>query len=806
MGTLGSDVRFAARMLLKSPVFTAAALVCLALGIGANTAIFSVMYGIVLRALPYEDPERLVELQLSESSGEYYSAFSPGDYLDLREWSRTIDRFAGRRAMDLSLTDAGLPERIRGQSVTPGFFQVLGVEPVLGRFFYPEGDLAETDARSVVLSYASWQSRFGGDPAVIGRLLTLNDQRHTIVGVAPPSFRYPETAEMWVRSYRNDVPEPPIDLGEDLSAVRRLGYFVVIGRLAERVTPAEVQAELDVLAARLTETGDGEVEPLRAVPLHEVLVGDVRPALMVLLGAVCLVLLIGCANVANLLLARASAREREVALRAALGAGRARLLRQLITENLLLGLLGGVGGLLLAYWGADLLVRLAPSDIPRLTEIGVNSDVLLFTLAISLLTSFIFGLLPALQASRPRLQESLKENGRTTEGKEKKRLSAALVVAEVALALVLLCGTGLLFKSLMRLQEVELGFQPGNLLVMQLNLRDTRYPDSEEQAAFVREATERVGRLPGVTSAATVLALPFSGTAATLRYAVEGQPAGPDDDYSLEYQVVTPGYFQTMGIPLLRGQLLDERDDADAPPAIIINETLARRHWPAADPIGQPISLGGGSFEIVGVVGDVRHFAYDRPPRPEAYAAFAQDPWPFMALVVRTETAPLSLLEPVRAEILAIDPDQPVFDVKSMEQVLAESVEQRRFTLQLLGLFTGVALSLALVGIYGVMSYSLSRRIHEMGIRMALGAARTDVLRLGVNWGLRLVALGVIIGLAASVALNRFIASLLYGTSAIDPWVYLPVTLALVAVAALAAYLPAQRAARLEPSVALRHE
>jgi putative ABC transport system permease protein len=809
MHGIADDLRFALRVLLKNPVFAVAALLCLGLGIGGNTAIFNVLYSVVLRPLPYESAERLVVVE-QRREGEFYSSFSPADYLDMRELSRTMGGLAGRRAANLSLRGAGAPERVRAESVSPSFFRIFGVEPVLGRFFLPQDDPAEAGVRSVVLSYRAWQSRYGGDAAVIGLALTLNGEPHTVVGVAPATFEYPEDAEMWVRSYRYGVPEPPVDLGEDLSLVRDLGYFGVIGRLAEGVTLDVGRAEMEVIAERLREVRGGEAEEvaLRLVPLHEDLVGHVRPALLVLLCAVGFVLLIACANVSSLLLARSSAREREIAVRAALGARRTRLARQLLTESLLLGVLGGVLGLLLAIWGVDALLRLAPSDLPRLTGVEIHGPVLVFALVLSLLTGTLFGLLPALQASKPNLAESLKEGGRSaTEGRRARRLSELLVISEVALSLVLLCGTGLLLKSLRRLQAVDLGFQPENVLVMRLTLPGTRYSEGEQRIAFVREITERVGGLPGVTSASIVLALPFSGTAATLTYLVEGVTAS-DEELATDYQVITPDYFRTIGIPLLRGRMLTDDDNADAPRVAVINETLARRHWPGEDPLGRRIAIGdeSNSLEIVGVVGDVRHFSHDRRPRPEAYVSYYQDPWPMLGLVVRAETDPLSLAAAVRREILAVDSDQPVYAVNVMDRVLADSIRPRRFTAQVLGLFAGVAIALALVGVYGVISYTLSRRVHEMGIRMALGAGQADVLHVGLGWGLKLVLLGVGIGLVAATALTRFISSLLYGTSATDPAVFLATSVMLTAAAALAAYVPAQRAARLDPLAALRYE
>ncbi|HSG82769.1 MAG TPA: ABC transporter permease [Gemmatimonadota bacterium] len=800
------DLRFAVRTLLKSPAFTLAALICLALGIGGNTAIFSVVNVVLLRPLPYASQDRLVVFEDREEPGAYF-AFAPVYYLDLEGAGRSLDELAGHRSLSVNLTGQGTPERIQAQSVSPDFFRVFGVEPAIGRFFLPEGDPAAAGARSVVLSYGAWQTRFGGDPAVMGAALTLNGEPHTIVGVAPPRFRYPASAELWVRSYRYGLPEPPVTLAGDLSQVDDFGYFGAVARLAPGVTLAEAQAELDILDRRWGEQGgrDASQPGIGLKPLREELVGDVRPALLLLLGAVGFVLLIACANVANLLLARATMREREVALRAAIGAGRWRLLRQLLTESALLGIVGGLLGLLIAVWGVDLLVRLMPEAIPRSAELGVDALALGFTFGLSLLTSLVFGLLPALQGSKPDLLASLKEGGRGGSlGLQSRRLRTLLVVSEVAISLVLVSGAALLAKSLWRLQSVDVGFRIENLLVMRIALPDSRYPEEEQMAAFVDAVTERVSALPGVSSAGIALALPFSGMAATFHFTIPGRPE--DEEPTTEYQVVTPDYFRAMGMPLLAGRGITKADDAAAPPVAVINQTLARWQWHDQDPIGQRIAFGSREVEIVGIAGDVRHFAYDRPPRPEVYIPFAQDPWPFMALVVRADGDPALLSEPVRQSVLAVDPEQPVFAAGTMAGVLADSLRAQRFTAFLLALFAGVAFVLALVGVYGVMSYSVNQRVHEFGIRVALGAERTQVLRLVIVWVLKVALAGTAIGLLIALALGRSIAGLLFGVSPTDPVILASVSLLLVVAALLAAYLPAHRAARVEPLVALRQE
>lgn len=811
MDGLISDIRHGLRSLARTPTFTVVVILTLALGIGANAAIYSLLEAVVLRPLPYPEPDRLMILQEKEEGREAYSSsFSPADYLDLRKLSGSFEEVAAFRGLNYSLSGAEGGERVRIASVSPGFFGVFDVAPILGRSFLPEGDPTATGARVVVLSYGAWQNRFGGDRSILGRSIPLNGEPHEVIGVAPDYFAYPSNAEMWVRSYRDDVPEPPIDLGEDLGSVRDLGYITILGRLAAGVTFEQARAELETMPARLAEAaGDDRAVPLRMMALHDDLFGRYRPILVLLLGAVGLVLLIACANVANLLLARSRTRQREVAIRTALGAGRGRLIRQLFTENMIFGLLAGAAGLLLAVWGVDLLVRLAPPGIPRLDEVEVDAGVLLFTLVISVLTAALYGLLPAFRMSSPDLHLSLKDSGwAITEGRRGRRFRRGIVVSEIALSLLLLCAAGLLAKSLLRLLAVDPGFRPESLLVMRIDLSGDKLEEDARASAFVNEVVGRVRALPAVISAGTALALPFSGSAVTLNYSIEGQPATVDDDATIEFQAVSPGYFRTMGIPLISGRVLSEYDDADAPPVVVINEVMARRHWPGESPIGRRLAaLGDGNLmEVVGVVGNVRHFALDRPPRPEIYTSYDQYAWPYLTLIVRTAADPLSLATTVREEIRAIDRDQVVHGIGTMEQVIADSTTTREFTVLLVSLFTVVALLLALLGIYAVISDSVNQRVREIGIRMTLGAQPGEVRSFVIWWGLRMVLEGTAIGILAALALTRFMSGMLYGTSAVDPLVFAGVAFLLAAAAVFATCLPAYRASRIDPVVLLRNE
>jgi predicted permease len=803
------DLRYGLRQLMGHPSFTTVALLSLALGIGANTAIFSVVRSVLLEPLPFSHPDRVVVIE-EHAAGERNPTFSPRDFLDVDEQATTFAVVAGYRSGPMAFSGTGVPERLQTVSVTPDFFDAFGVGPLLGRFFEstPDEDIA---GRMVVLAHGTWENRFGGDRAILGTTLSLNGSPHTVVGIAPPEFGFPDDAEMWVRSYRDGVPEPPVDIGEDLASIRSLGYFSAIGRLAPDVSQEQAAGELDLLAGRIAEFKEpGSDYRLSLVPLLESLVGDVRPALVVLLVAVGLVLLIACANVANLLLARAATRRQELAIRAALGARGRRLFRQLLVESLLLSVVAGALGLLMARWGFGGLLSLLPAEIPRLEGVALDPMVLFFTFGLALLTGLVFGLMPALDASRTDLAGTIKAGGRgTVGGGRAKRTREALVVAEVALAVVLLSGAGLLLKSLVRLQDEEVGFQPEGVLVLRMSLPDTRYPDEPAMAGFVREMLAEVERVPGVEAAGVALGAPFAGGAATMAYEVGGILPAEGEEFASEYQVITPDYFRVMGIPILEGRGLEAADGEGegGPLVVVVNESFARRHWGQESPLGKQITFYDDTpLEIVGVSRNVRHFSFERAPRPEVYVPYLKDPWPFLSLVVKTQGDTRALADPVRRAVLAVDPEQPVYGVRPMVQVLAESTGQRRFTVELLGLFAVLAMALALVGVYGVMAYAVSLRIQEVGIRVALGAPKGRILWMTLRSGVRLAALGLGSGILGALALTRVMRSLLYGVSPWDPGVFSMAALFLAAAVLVAAYLPARRAAGLDPASVLRSE
>jgi putative ABC transport system permease protein len=806
-------------MLWKSPGLTAVAVLALALGVGANTAIFSVVNAVLLRPLPYKDPDRLVVLwgnNLKQGRGQLPVSFP--NFLDWKNQNRVFEDMASYAYNQFVITGRQEPERVRGVFVSTGFFPVLGVRPSLGRTSRPE----EEREYLAVLSHALWQRRFGSDPSIIGQVITLNGKGYTVIGVMPPDFQFPPRdprfqptgtgAELWVTLSSLFTPSP--NLGDWIGS-RSLRGNRVIGQLKPGVTIQQAQAEMDTIAGRLEQAypdanaGVG----VTLVPLHEQLVGHIRAALLVFLGAVGFVLLIACANVANLLLARTATREKEMALRAALGASRLRLVRQLLTESTLLALLGGALGLLLALWGVDLLVHLDTGNIPRANEIGIDGRVLSFTLAISLLTGMIFGLAPALQASKLNLNETLKEGGRSSAGSWRgRRVRGLLVVSEIALTLVLLIGAGLMIKSFRRLLETPPGFNPQNVLTMQIQVSSFQHSQPPQWVAFYRQVLERVAALPGVQSVGTCDSLPPRIFQRGNSFAIEGHPSpGPGQSPIAQLFTISPDYFRALNVPLLKGRYFTEADTAAAPGVAIINETIARRFFPNEDPVGRRLKLGNPESQsprltIVGVVGDVKYSGLDADTEAGLYIPYLQNPVPGMYLMVRTASYPLSLAAAVRGQVLAVDKDQPVANIKTMEQVLAESVAQRRLNTLLLGLFAAVALSLAMVGIYGVVSYSVSQRTHEIGIRMALGAQTGDVLRLVVRQGLQPVLIGMAIGLTGALALTRLLSSLLYGVSATDPATFVVISLLLTAVALLACYIPARRATKVDPMIALRYE
>ncbi|HVF44359.1 MAG TPA: ABC transporter permease [Pyrinomonadaceae bacterium] len=808
MRTLLQDVRYGARTLRKSPGFTAVAVLALALGVGANTAIFSVVKAVLLSPLPYPESGRLLWLrEVNPSNGILDEPASAPNFNDWRAQARSLEAVAAYANTSTTLTGEGEPERVPGVAASANFFPALGVAPALGRGFLPEEE-AEGKNRVVVISHGLWQRRFGARPDAVGQTLTLSGNPHTVIGVAPADFKSPvggpKPAEFWT----------PIAFNFDESR-RRSDYLSVFARLKAGATVGQARAELEGIASRLAQQYPGTNTGWNVAvgTLHERVVGDVRPALLVLTGVVGFLLLISCANVANLMLARSSARRQEVAVRSALGARRGRLVRQFLTESVLLSLAGGAAGLVLAWWGVELLVGLGPGNIPRLEEVGLDARVLLFTLAVSVATGVAFGLLPALSASKTNLSESLKEGGSrgSTAGAGARRLRNSLVVSEIAIAVVLLAGAGLMIRSFQRIQEVDPGFSPARVLTFDFALPAARYKEDAQVTAFVAQLTERVGAVPGAERAAVVDTLPLSGGGNVAAFVVEGRPAPPPEQVQdAEYRVVSPEYFDVMGVRLVRGQLFTARDREGSPAVAVVNEAMARRYWPGEDPIGKRVNLGNPETSpwrmIVGVVRDVRHDGLDKEPYPQMYSPAAQFPRRGMTLVARASADPASLVPAIRRELSSLDKDLPLYNVRTMEQVLSDSVSRRRFQMLLIAAFAFVGLLLAAVGTYGVISYSVAQRRHEIGVRMALGARAPDILRLVLGQGLGLALAGVGIGLAAAFALTRVMSSLLYGVSATDPLTFAAVSLALLCVAAAACLVPARRATRVDPMEALRYE
>jgi putative ABC transport system permease protein len=812
--TLLQDVRFGARMLAKSPLFTAVAVFTLALGIGANTAIFSVVNAVLLRSLPYEEPERLVVVwERFAFSASPRNMVSPANFLDWKEQAASFEQLAAFRDAQMNLTGVGEPEEVAVQRATAELFTTLGVSPVLGRTFAPED--AEPSAPPVaVLSHGLWQRRFGGNPDLVGRTINLDGNSVTVVGVLAPNFRW-SVQVMSGASIASRPAEVWIPFPTGLTGLHPRGRSLsVVARLKQGVTLEQARAEMNAIAARLEQqypefnTGAG----INMLPLREQLVGDVRPALLVLLAAVAFVLLIACANVANLMLARAAARQREIAIRTALGAARLRIVRQLLTESMLLAALGGAVGLLLAYATLEVLVAVSPANLLAGREVGLDAIVLGFTLVVSLATAVLFGMAPALEASRVNPQDSLQSANKGAAGTPRsRRVRNTFVAAEVAIALVLLVGAGLLVKSLLLLRAVDPGFDPDNVLTARVQLPDAKYPEDAQIVAFFTQAVDRVESLPGVRAAGAVQYLPFAGPGASTVFTVEGRPAPPPGEPLLtDVLVVDDSYFRAMNIPVVAGRSFSAQEVTEARHVAVINETLARRYFSGVDPIGKRVTvemaLDPVPTEIVGVVKDVKFQALTEEAPPTVYVGHAELPYSFMTLVVRTQGDPSSLAPAVRREIYAIDKDQPVGDVRTLEAWLASSIAQSRFNTQLLSVFAAVALLLAAVGIYGVMAYSVTQRTHEIGIRMALGARARDVLALVIRQGMAVTLVGIAIGLAVAFVLARAVSSLLYGVSATDPFTYVAIPVLFTGVALVANLVPAWKATQVDPSAALRSE
>jgi putative ABC transport system permease protein len=810
METFRQDLRQGARSLFKQPTFTIVAVITLALGIGANTAIFSVVHAVLLQSLPYRDADRLVTVwERNKTRGNAQNVINLGNFFDWKAQNRVFEDMATFFDLTFNLTSGGEPEEIPAQVATPNLFNILGVNPMMGRSF-TEDDGKPGAARVVALSYGLWRRRFGGDPQILGRKLILNGNETTVVGVMPANFNWHVKAGSMTRK----IAEMWAPWQIDGTMTQRGGRFAsAVARLKPGVTFEQAQAEMNDVGGRL-ERQYNEFNAnwgVNVVPLRAQFAGEIRLALLVLLGAVGMVLLIACANVANLLLARAAGRQREVAVRAALGAGRGRLIRQLLTESLLLAGLGGVAGLTLAWWGVDLFVSLAPPDLLNLPKVKLNVIVLGFTLGITLVTGLIFGLAPALEATRLNLSESLKEGAKSAGGMRASRLRNSLVILEVALALVLLVGAGLLIRSFARLQGVDPGFNAHNLLTMKVSLPGRKYDTAQKRINFFRQAVAQMQSLPGVESAGAVSFLPFAAPHAGTLVEIEGRPKlPPGQGLGTGVMVSDVNYFRTMQVPLKRGRLFTDQEAAEMRHVVVVNEAFARTNFPGEDPLGKRVTIymkdDNRPCEIIGIVGDSKHMNLDAEVKPMSYWPHSELAYSGMTFVIRTQGEPTAVANAARNVIRALDPEQPVGDVRTMESLIGTSVARARFNTLLLAIFAVVALLLAGVGIYGVTAYSVAQRTREIGVRMALGARAADALWLVVRRGMALALAGVAVGVVASFALTRLLKTLLFDMSATDPLTFAGIPLLLAAVALLACLIPARRAAKVDPMIALRYE
>ena len=807
MDALVKDLRFALRSLFKRPGFVAIAVITLALGIGGSTAIFTVVDAALLRGLPYKSPDRLYHLWEKTPKEEFSKReFSYPDYQDYQK-NNVFEGLAAYTGGRVILSGSGEPESVGGPRVSANFFSVLGVDPIIGRTFQA-GEDQPNGPKVTVLDYGLWQRRFGGDASVIGRALTINGESYTVIGVLPQNFQFALRAnDLWI----------PYQPNQNQLTRRSLHGTNLIGRLKPGVNAAEAQSELSVIASSIEkEYNDSHAgTTMRIVPLQEEVVGNVRPILLVLLAAVGFVLLIACANVASLLLTRSLARQKEVAIRSALGASRWRVVRQLLTESIVLSLFGGAAGLLIAYWGVPALVSALPQNqlnaMPFLKTLSLDASILTFSFALSLVTGLVFGLAPALQSSRLDLNEVLKEGGRNTSAGAGHRLRSAMVVTEIALAVVLLVGAGLMMKSLLRLLQTNIGFKTDNLLTMTVVLPPGKYTDNNQIINAHQQLQERVQSLPGVSGVGTVDILPLNA-GNTSRFFVDGDPVPPPGkEIEANVRVVSDTYFKTLGVPMIAGRMFDERDAPGKPGVVIIGKTIADRLFAGRDPVGRKIkytSIQGNGDLIVGVVGDVKITGLDQANRPVLYYPFRQSASPFANLVVRTDANPAALATSVRNEIRNVEPDTAILNVNSMDQMIAQTPASfmRRFPALLISIFAIVALLLASIGIYGVVSYSVSQQTHYIGVRMALGASPSDILRMVLKQGLVLALAGVAIGVAAAFGLMRLLRTLLFEVSTNDAGTFALVTSVLFVVALLACYIPARRATKVDPLVALRYE
>ncbi len=791
------DTRYAIRQLVRTPGFTVVAILTLALGIGASTAIFSVVNGVLLRPLAYPNPDALVRVhEILQKFGRF--SVAPATFLDWRQQNTVFERLGAFNSTGATLVGTTGAERIAGGLVSWDMFDLLQVAPAMGRTFRAEEDVPGKDT-VVILSNRMWQQRFGSDAGILGKSVTLSGTPMTVVGVMPAGFAFMPEAEFW----------RPLALAANPT---RGGHFLaVIGRLKPGVAALQAGAEMKTISERLAVQypENSANESAEVIGLHDNAVAGVRPALLTLLSAVVIVILIACANVANLLLVRASVRGKEIAIRTALGAGRRRLVLQMLSESIVLALAGGSLGLLLAYLAVQPIQTLSAGSIPRVADVSIDGSVLLFALGISLVTGILFGLAPAWQASRSTIGSVLKEGGRSSTASSGRWVRSGLLVAEVAMSIVLLVGAALLLRSFARVTNVDPGFQPDHVLAFRVALPGLAYPERHQRVAFFNQLLERLEALPEITSAGATQTLPMRGDY-ILSFTIQGQPAPkPNEGPSAYYRIASPHYFQTLGIPLVRGRGFTDRDAEKSPMVALVDQKFADRYFPDRDPIGQGLDIGNGSdgfYEIVGVVGSVRLDGLDTDPKPAMYVPFAQDPFSALSVVARTNGDPAALSAAVRQTVQSIDRALPAFAMTPLTTVVSESVADRRFSMLLLGLFAFIALFLAAVGLYGVVAYTVSQRTQEIGLRMAIGAQRGDVLRLVVGGGMKLAVAGVAIGIACALGLARLVATMLYEVTPFDPVSYTATALVLLAVAALACYVPARRAMRVDPIVALRQE
>ena len=800
METLIRDVRYGFRGLWKRPAFTVIALVALALGIGANTAIFSLVNAVVLRPLPYPEPDQLVWVW-GRFSGGNRASVSPPDYLDYRSQNKTFEQLAATVTVTApaTLTGGGEPERLNASVVTGNYFQALGVAPMLGRGFSLDNEKPGND-QVTIISHELWQKRFAGNPGIVNQRIVLDSKSFEVIGVMPKDLTFPQNADLWV----------PLNFDADPDMKVRAAHFLrPIGRLKPGVTVAQAQSDTDAIAAQLAQQfpESNKSWNLRLEPLRERLIGSSKTTLFILFGAVGFVLLIACANVANLLLVRATARQREVALRTALGASRLRIVRQLITESLLLGLVGGALGALLAAWGIDLLVTLTRDSVPPTAVVRIDATVLGFTFLVSLLTGLLFGLVPAFRTVKLNLSDALKEGAKSSEATFKNRTRGLLVIFESALAVILLVGAGLLIRSLIALQKTNPGFDANNVLTMRVDLPTGKYDTAEKSSNFFQQLEQRLAGLPGVQSVGFITELPLTGQPNDAPFTVEGRaPVDPDQKFGADFRRVNRHYFEALRIPLLRGRNFTDQEVRDSARVIVVSESLVNQAFPNEEALGKRLLtvLSDKPFEIVGIVGDIRHRALEFQPYATMYLPTIRPARTNVAL--RTQGDPLSLVPAVRKEVAAIDRDQPIAAVRTMDEWVERSTSTPRYRTTLLGLFAALAMILAATGIYGVMSYSVAQRTHEIGVRMALGARRSEVLGLIIRQGMLLVTIGVVIGLAGAFALTRVMSSLLFGVGTKDPVTFVAVAVLLSVVALIACYMPARRATKIDPLEALRYE